>query len=70
MGNNREQEDAARQLFESNGWPWDVEVTYVCETESTALSVTRQAPPICIQIILTSKLLSLEIRQNSLSSTQ
>ena len=33
---NHEQKDAVQQLFESNGWPWTVEVTDVCKTESTA----------------------------------
>ena len=37
-GINHEQKDAVQQLFESNGWPWNVEVTDVCETESTAHS--------------------------------
>ena len=37
-GINREQKDAVQQLFENNGWPWNVEVTDVRETESTALS--------------------------------
>ena len=60
-GINREQKDPVQQLFESDGWPWNVEVTNVCETESTAL-------PICIQIVFTLNLLSLEIRQNSILS--
>ena len=29
-GIHREQKDAVQQLFESNGWPWNVEVTDVC----------------------------------------
>ena len=29
-GINGEQKDAVQQLFESNGWPWNVEVTDVC----------------------------------------
>ena len=37
-GINHEQKDAVQQLFESNGWPWNVEVTDVCKTESTAHS--------------------------------
>ena len=37
-GINDEQKDAVQQLFESNGWPWNVEVTDVCKTESTAHS--------------------------------
>ena len=37
-GINHEQKDAVQQLFESNGWPWNVEMTYVCKTESTAQS--------------------------------
>ena len=37
-GINREQKDAVQQLFESNGWPWTVEVTDVCKTDSTAHS--------------------------------
>ena len=61
-GISRKQKDTIQQLFESNGWPWNVEVTDVCETESIALHVhfTRLAPPFCIQIVLTSELLSLE----------
>ena len=38
-GINHEQKDAIQQLFESNGWPWNVEMTSVCETESTAHSL-------------------------------
>ena len=39
--------------------------------QSTALSTLLDKPhPFCIQIVFASKLLSLEIRQNSLSSTQ
>ena len=30
-GINDEQKDAVQQLFESNGWPWNVEVTDVCK---------------------------------------
>ena len=30
-GINREQKDTVQQLFESNGWPWTVEVTDVCK---------------------------------------
>ena len=37
-GINHEQKDAVKQPFESNGWPWNVEVTDVCKTESTAHS--------------------------------
>ena len=40
QGINREQKDKVRQLFECNGWPWNVEVTDTCETESTALSTS------------------------------
>ena len=43
-GHNFEQEDAVLQLFESNSWPWNVEVTNVCETESTALSTSLDKP--------------------------
>ena len=39
-GINREQKDTVWQLFERNGWPWNVEVTDMCETESTALSTS------------------------------
>ena len=39
-----EQKDAVQQLFESNRWPWNVEVTDVCETESTALPTSRDKP--------------------------
>ena len=39
-GINREQKDVVQQLFESNGWPRNVEVADVCETESTALSTS------------------------------
>ena len=70
-GINHEQKDAVQQLFESNSWPWNVEVTDVCDTESTTLSASLDKPhPFCIQIVLISKLLSLDIRQNSLSATQ
>ena len=41
---NCEQKDAVQQLFENNGWPWNVEVTDVCETESTALSMSLAKP--------------------------
>ena len=69
---NHEQMDAVQQVFESNSWPRNVEVTDVCETESTALSTSLDKPwsPISIQIVFASKLLNLEIRHNSLSSTQ
>ena len=43
-GINRQQKDAVQQLFESNGWPWNVEVTSVCETESTALTMSVDKP--------------------------
>ena len=48
-GINREQKDAIQQLFQSNGWPWTVEMTDVCETDSTAHSsriddITRSQP--------------------------
>ena len=44
-GINREQKDAVQQLFESNGWPWNFEVTDIeCETESTALSMSLAKP--------------------------
>ena len=43
-GINLEQKDAVQQLFESNGWPWNVEVTDVCEIESTALSMSLDKP--------------------------
>ena len=33
-------EQEVQQLFESNGWPWNVEVTDVCEIESAALSTS------------------------------
>ena len=36
-GHNHEQKDAVQQQFKSNSWPWNVEVTDVCETESTML---------------------------------
>ena len=41
-GINREQKDTVtvQQLFESNGWPLNVEVTDVCETENTVLSTS------------------------------
>ena len=29
-GINREQKDAVQRQFESNGWPWNAEVTDVC----------------------------------------
>ena len=63
-GISRKQKDTIQQLFESNGWPWNVEVTDVCETEGIALHVhvTRLAPPFCIQIVLTSELLSLKTK--------
>ena len=53
-GINHKQKDAVQQLFESSGWPWNVEVTNVCETESTVLSI-------CFQMVLASNLLSLKI---------
>ena len=31
-------------MFESSGWPWNVEVTKMCETESTALSMSPDKP--------------------------
>ena len=40
----REQKDAVQQLFESNGWPWNAEVTDVCEAESTALCTSLDNP--------------------------
>ena len=43
-GINCEWRDEVQQLFESNGWPWNVEVTDVCETESTALSTSLDKP--------------------------
>ena len=43
-GINREQKDAVQQFFKSNGWPWNGEVTDVCETESTALSTSLDKP--------------------------
>ena len=43
-GHNHEQKDAVQQLFKSNSWPWNVEVTDVCETESTALSTSLDKP--------------------------
>ena len=43
-GQNQEEKDAVLQLFESNGWPWNVEVTDVCETESTALAMLLDKP--------------------------
>ena len=39
-GINREQKDTVQQLFESNGWPLNVEVTDVSETENTVLSTS------------------------------
>ena len=36
--------DAVQQLFESNGWPWNAEITDVCETESTVLSTSLDKP--------------------------
>ena len=41
---NHEWKEAVQQLFESNGWPWNAEVTNMCETESTALSTTLDKP--------------------------
>ena len=41
---NREQKDAVQQLFESNGWPWNFEVSDVCETENTALPTSLNKP--------------------------
>jgi len=66
------EKDAVQRLFQSNSQPWNVEVTDVCEIESTALSTSLDKPrlPICIQIVFASKHLNLEIRHNSLSSTQ
>ena len=43
-GINHEQKDVVLQLFESNGWPWNVELTDVCETESIALSMSLDKP--------------------------
>ena len=39
-GINHEQKDTVQLLFESNGWTWNAEVTSVCETESTALTMS------------------------------
>ena len=44
MGINLEDKDAIRQLFESNGWPGNVQATDVCGTESTALSTSLDKP--------------------------
>ena len=63
-GIKHEQKDAVQQLSECNGWLWNVEVTDVCETKGTALSMSTP------QALTKLKLLSLEVRQNSLSSTQ
>ena len=44
-GINLEQKDAVQQLFESNSWPWNAEVTDVCETEGTGLSTSLDKFP-------------------------
>ena len=53
-GINHEQKDAVQQLFESNGWPWNVEMTDVCETESTAhssrLDDIRRSQPLALAL--------------------
>ena len=41
---NSEQKDTVQQLFESNSWPWNVELTNAHETESTALSASLEKP--------------------------
>ena len=38
---NREKKDTVQLLLESNGWPWNVEETDVCETEHSTVHVTR-----------------------------
>ena len=64
-GINCEQKDAVQQLLESNGWPGNVEVTDVCETESTALSLSLDKP----RPFYSNCPSKLKIRQNSHSST-
>ena len=43
-GIKHEQKDVVQQLFEKNGWPWNVELTDVCETEGTGLSISIDRP--------------------------
>lgn len=52
-GINHEQKDAVQQLFERNGWPWNVEVTDVCGTESSAsskLDDVPRSPPLALSL--------------------
>ena len=52
-GINCEQRVSVPQLFESNGWPRNVEVTDMCDTESAALSVSLDKPcPFVIKLSL------------------